>query len=91
MASATRQVEASGNTERVAKVLVSLPDGLLERIDTQARARHQTRSGFLRELAERELATEASRKRSGIQAVLGDSVRLGGDTTTLIRRDRRSR
>lgn len=63
---------------------------LLERIDVQAHARHKSRSGFLRELAERELAAEASRKRSGIQALLGDPVRLGGDATTLIRRDRRS-
>lgn len=74
----------------MAKVMVSLPDDLLERIDVQARARHESRSGFLRELAERELAAEASRKRSGIQALLGDPVHLGGDATTLIRRDRRS-
>lgn len=48
-------------------------------------------SGFLRELAERELAVNASQERSGIQALLGDPVRLGGDATKLIRHDRRSR
>jgi metal-responsive CopG/Arc/MetJ family transcriptional regulator len=75
----------------MAKVMVSLPDDLLERIDVRARARHESRSGFLRELAERELAVEASRERSGIQVLLGEPVRLGGDATELIRGDRRSR
>jgi metal-responsive CopG/Arc/MetJ family transcriptional regulator len=75
----------------MAKVMVSFPDDLLERIDVQARARHESRSGFLRELAERELAARASQERSGIQALLGDPVRLGGDSVKLIRHDRRSR
>lgn len=75
----------------MAKVMLSLPDDLLERIDIQARARHESRSGFLRELAERELAAQASQEQSGIQALLGDPVRLGGDAARLIRHDRRSR
>lgn len=75
----------------MAKVMLSLPDDLLERIDMQARAKHESRSGFLRQLAERELATTAGQERSGIQALLGDPVRLGGDATKLIRHDRRSR
>ena len=75
----------------MAKVMVSFPDDLLERIDIQARARHASRSGFLRELAERELAVNASQERSGIQALLGDPVCLDGDATKLIRHDRRSR
>jgi metal-responsive CopG/Arc/MetJ family transcriptional regulator len=73
----------------MARVMLSLPDDLLERIDVQARARHESRSGFLRELAERELAVNASRERSEIQAPLGDPVCLGGDATKLIRHDRR--
>jgi metal-responsive CopG/Arc/MetJ family transcriptional regulator len=75
----------------MAKVMVSLPDELLERIDTRARARHSTRSGFLRDLAERELAADAQRTKAGIEALLGDPVPLGGDATRLIRQDRRSR
>jgi metal-responsive CopG/Arc/MetJ family transcriptional regulator len=75
----------------MAKVMVSLPDELLERIDRRARARQESRSGFLRELAERELDSEARRERSGIEALLGEPVRLGGDAARLIRRDRRSR
>ena len=74
----------------MAKVMVSLPDDLLERIDTQARARRESRSGFLRELAERELAVAASEQRAGVEALLGEPARLGGDATRLIRADRRS-
>jgi metal-responsive CopG/Arc/MetJ family transcriptional regulator len=75
----------------MAKVMVSLPDDLLEQIDTHVRARHSTRSGFLREIAERELAAEAAQGQTEIEALLGDPVRLGGDATKLIRQDRRSR
>jgi len=74
----------------MAKVMVSLPDDLLERIDMQARAKHESRSGFLRELAERELAAQASGQRAAIEALLGEPVPLGGDGATLIRRDRHS-
>lgn len=75
----------------MAKVMVSLPDDLLERIDMQAQARHESRSGYLRLLAERELAAEASEGRPEIEALLGEPVHLGGDATRLIQQDRRSR
>lgn len=39
----------------MAKVLISLPDDLLERIDREAQARGSTRSRFLQEAARREL------------------------------------
>lgn len=39
----------------VSKILVSLPDDLVERIDREARARGSTRSRFLQEAARREL------------------------------------
>jgi predicted transcriptional regulator len=39
----------------VAKVLVSIPDDLLDRIDREARARRTTRSAFLQEAARHEL------------------------------------
>jgi metal-responsive CopG/Arc/MetJ family transcriptional regulator len=71
--------------------MVSFPDELLEQIDRHARTRHSTRSGFLREIAERELASEATQERAEIEALLGDPVELGGDATKLIRQDRRSR
>ena len=37
------------------KVLISVPDDLLERIDREARARRLTRSAFIEEAARREL------------------------------------
>jgi metal-responsive CopG/Arc/MetJ family transcriptional regulator len=74
----------------MAKVMVSLPDDLLERIDAQARERRATRSGFLRELAERELASDREREWEEIEELLGEPVPLGGDATSLIRQDRRS-
>jgi HicB_like antitoxin of bacterial toxin-antitoxin system len=40
---------------KAAKVMVSIPDELLERIDREADERGTTRSGFLQEAARREL------------------------------------
>ena len=40
----------------MAKVMVSIPDGLLDRIDEAARARGTSRSGLLQVAAERELS-----------------------------------
>lgn len=39
----------------MAKVLVSIPDDLLERVDREAQRRRTSRSGFLQEAARREL------------------------------------
>ena len=39
----------------MAKVLISLPDDLLERIDSEAERRGATRSGFIQQAAQREL------------------------------------
>ncbi len=70
--------------------MISLPDDLLTRIDAQVKAQHATRSGFLRRLAERELAAEDRQRRTRIEALLGEPVRLGGDAAKLIREDRES-
>jgi hypothetical protein len=84
------QAGNTGYTRLVAKVMVSLPDELLERIDARARMRHATRSGFLRELAERELTSDDERDWGEIEELLGEPVPLGGDAALLIRQDRRS-
>jgi len=39
----------------MAKVMISMPDDVLERIDAEARRRGMSRSGLLRQLAEHEL------------------------------------
>jgi hypothetical protein len=84
---------ASGNTvytNPVAKVMISMPDSLLDRLDAQARANRETRSGFLRRLAERELDSDEVVRRKKIESLLGPPVRLGGDAAKLIREDRES-
>jgi metal-responsive CopG/Arc/MetJ family transcriptional regulator len=74
----------------MAKVMISMPDDLLARIDAQVKAEHATRSEFLRRLAERELAQEHRQRQRRIEALLGEPVSLGGDGTKLIREDRAS-
>ncbi len=77
-------------TPPVAKVMISIPDDLLERLDAQARANRETRSGFLRRLAERELEADQARKRKEIEDLLGPPLNMGGDVARLIREDRES-
>lgn len=86
----------SGNTVYtlpVAKVMISIPDNLLERLDAQARANRETRSGFLRRLAERELETADSHMRDEVERLLSEigPVDLGGvSAARLVREDRES-
>lgn len=86
----------SGNTvytHPVAKVMISIPDNLLERLDAQARANRETRSGFLQRLAERELETADSHMRDEVERLLSEigPVDLGGvSAAQLIREDRES-
>ena len=84
---------APGNTvytHPVAKVMISIPDDLLERLDAQASANRETRSGFLRRLAERELSERGDRRRKQLEDLLGAPVHMGGDAAKLIREDRES-
>lgn len=84
----------SGNTvytHSVAKVMISMPDDLLERLDAQARANRETRSGFLRRLAERELDMARSREREELEELLDKATApMGGEAVRLIREDRES-
>jgi hypothetical protein len=75
-------------THPVAKVMISIPDDLLDRMDAQARANQETRSGFLQRLAERELSTENAQRRQELEELLGPPMHLGGDAAELIRQDR---
>jgi len=75
----------------MAKVMISLPDDLLDRIDAQARSEHETRSGYLRRLAEQRLAQQHSRRGAEIEELLGRVTgNYGGDAARLIREDRES-
>ncbi len=73
--------------------MISVPDGLLRRIDRAVRTRSTTRSGFLRRAAEREL--EAPTPES-VSRALAEGQRLfadegGFDSTELIGEARRER
>ncbi len=73
--------------------MISIPDSLLDRLDAQARASRETRSGFLRRLAERELESAGSHMRNEVDRLLSEigPVDLGGvSAAQLIREDRES-
>jgi hypothetical protein len=84
----------SGNTvytPPVAKVMISMPDDLLERLDAQAHANRETRSGFLRRLAERELEAARAAEREELEELLDKATApMGGEAAKLIREDRES-
>jgi hypothetical protein len=84
---------AAGNTlytRPVAKVMISIPDDLLERLDAQAHTVQETRSGFLRRLVERELSDQGDVRRKQLEDLLGPPLHLGGEAAKLIREDRES-
>lgn len=93
-------VLAAGNTvytHPVAKVMISIPDKLLARLDAQAKAVGETRSGFLQRLAVREVESAEERTRDEINR-LWDQIRIEvpaddpfeGDVVRAIRADRES-
>jgi hypothetical protein len=93
-------VLTAGNTvytHPVAKVMISIPDKLLKRLDARAKAAGETRSGLLQRLVEREVDTAEQRRRQAIER-LWDEVRIEVpadkpellDVAQLIREDRES-
>jgi hypothetical protein len=70
--------------------MVSIPDDLLERLDSCATANGETRSGFLRRLVERELDSDQAQRRKELEDLLGPPVPMGGEWARLIREDRES-
>lgn len=78
--------------QAVAKVMISMPQDLLDRIDDLAAKRGLTRSGFLQELAERELGAAEGKRRAEIRRLLELATGPhGGNATQIIREDRDSR
>jgi metal-responsive CopG/Arc/MetJ family transcriptional regulator len=75
----------------MAKVMISLPDSLLERIDAHVQAHRTTRSAFLREAVQRELTLQDEARRDRIRRLLADPGHHGGDTVEYIKQMRRER
>jgi metal-responsive CopG/Arc/MetJ family transcriptional regulator len=76
----------------MAKVMISIPDNLLVRLDSYARAHGETRSGFLQRLAAREIERENAQERKHLEELLDKigPLDLGGEAARLIREDRHS-
>jgi len=73
--------------------MISIPDKLLERLDSQARSNRETRSGFLQRVAERELERAERHDRDEIERLLDQiqPIDFGGvSAAQLIREDRES-
>lgn len=77
----------------MAKVMISMPDELLERVDERADKRRMSRSALLREAVERELERrEPARVRAAVERLTADFGTIGAvDSTEWIRRDRDTR
>jgi metal-responsive CopG/Arc/MetJ family transcriptional regulator len=63
----------------MAKVMISLPDELLARVDAQANARGSTRSATIRELAEVGLGARRRRLSERMTALEGPAQGHGGN------------
>ncbi|MGO8863651.1 MAG: hypothetical protein ACLQRH_23240 [Acidimicrobiales bacterium] len=75
----------------MAKVMVSLPDDLLQAVDIEAGRRGTTRSGYLRELAEETLrrrSTRRAERMAEIDAEDGPITGHGGDVAELVKANR---
>jgi metal-responsive CopG/Arc/MetJ family transcriptional regulator len=71
--------------------MISIPDDLLERLDAQARASRETRSGYLQRLVEREVKAGEKHRREEVVRLLDlATAPMGGDAAKLIREDRES-
>lgn len=76
----------------MAKVMISLPDDLLERVDARARERKMTRSGFLAQMARREVERPSREEMEAIIRRGREAFRDAGpfDSADLIRAERDS-
>jgi HicB_like antitoxin of bacterial toxin-antitoxin system len=80
-------------THFVAKVMISIPDPLLERIDAHVENARETRSGFLQRVAEKELEIADGRRHEEVERLLDQigPLDLGEiSAAQLIREDRES-
>lgn len=72
----------------MAKVMISLPDELLRRIDSEAAAKGTSRSATVRALAEAGLGGPDARWQEAVDALERHAKPRGGNVAALIREDR---
>lgn len=78
----------TGYTALVAKVMISLPDDLLARVDSQAAERGATRSATIRELAEAALGERERSLGERMAALEGFATGHGGDVVGVLKAGR---
>lgn len=87
----TKALSNTVYTQPMAKVMISISNELLSRLDALARERKETRSGLLQRLAERELQSDTEHRRKEVERLLNLATSpMGGDAAKLIREDRES-
>lgn len=77
-----------GILDFVAKVMVSLPDDLLEQVDAEAARRGTTRSGLLRAYADDALRRRRGERAARIAELMHDAEGHGGGVADLVKRHR---
>lgn len=75
----------------MAKVMISLPGETLRMIDEFAEMQGMSRSGFLRELAEREIEENRQGRASRIREILGSAEPEDGASAAHVREARNAR
>ncbi len=78
----------TGYTPAMAKVMVSLPDDLLEAVDAEAVRRGTTRSGLLRRFADEALRRRGAARAAQIEEIMRDSADHGGDVARVLKHHR---
>ena len=82
-----------GYTRPMAKVMISMPDDLLDRLDREAERRHSSRSALLQEAARRELGWPDPQAFDAAVTRARDALASAGrfESTTLVRAERDAR
>jgi len=75
----------------MAKVMISLPDTLLERIDAHVRTHRTNRSAFLQNAARRVLDADDAERGRRVRELLADPEYHRADSVALVKRARWSR
>jgi Arc/MetJ-type ribon-helix-helix transcriptional regulator len=78
----------TGYTHRVAKVMISLPDSLLERIDAEAARQRSSRSALIQRFARDALERRGMRLARRMRDLEGQAGRHGGEVAAQIKAGR---
>lgn len=72
----------------MAKVMISLPDELLEQVDSEAKRRHTSRSGLLQDFARDAFSRRGERLARRMRELEGEAINRGGNVAEQLRASR---